>query len=478
MEQYVSFVIRGIEIEGWSICMKQEAPVKKNETYCMKITDIGLQGQGIGRIDGFTVFVEGGLPGETIEVLIVKVQKHMAYGKVLRILEPSESRVEPPCSVASVCGGCQLQHLSYEKQLEWKQSLVQKNLERIGGIKDVEVLPTIGMKEPLRYRNKAQFPVGKKQEKLQIGFYANRSHRIVDTDVCLLQHPVNDEIVQIIRDFLTEYHIEPYQEETQKGLVRHILTRIGKATGEVMVCLVLNGKSLPHDKHLVERLKKITGMTSIVLNENMENTNVILGEKIQVLWGKPYIRDYIGPIQFEISPLSFYQVNPEQTQVIYEKALEFADLKGEEVVLDIYCGIGTISLFLAQKAKEVIGVEVIPQAIEDARRNAEINGIKNARFFVGKAEQIIPMLYEQENIKPDVIVVDPPRKGCDFSVLNTIIKMQPQKVVYVSCDSATLARDLSILEENGFCVKKVQPVDQFGMTTHVECVVLMSRVNK
>lgn len=455
--------------------MKREVPVEKNKRYEMTITDIGSKGEGIGRVSDFTVFVEGVLPGDQIEVLIVKVKKSFAFGKLIKIIDASPFRVEAKCSVALQCGGCQLQHLAYEKQLEMKTKMVRDDLERIGGLKGVSVLPAIGMENPYRYRNKAQFPVGEKDGKLQIGFYANRSHRIVDTDICWLQHPVNDKIIGIIRNFMEEYSIQPYDEQKHKGLVRHILTRIGKTTGEIMVCLVLNGRKLPCIEKLIERLQDIQGMTSIVINENREKTNVILGEKIHVVWGKGYIRDYIGDILFEISPLSFYQVNPEQTKVLYDKALNLADLKGNESVLDIYCGIGTISLFFAQKARKVVGVEIIPQAIKDAKRNAEINGIQNAEFYVGAAEEVIPKLYAENNFKADVVVVDPPRKGCDQAVLDTIVAMKPTKVVYVSCEPSTLARDVAFLTKNGFCVVEVQPVDQFCMTVHVETIIMMTK---
>ena len=456
--------------------MKYDIPVEKNKTYEMDITDLGKGGEGIGRIKEFAIFVEDAVPGDHIEVLIIKVKNRYAYGKLMKVLNPSVYRTQPLCPVANKCGGCQLQHVTYEGQLCFKTKMVKDDLERIGGLEDVTVLSTIGMSEPFHYRNKAQFPVGEKDGVLQTGFYAKRTHRIVDTKKCWIQNKVNERILEIVRTFMEEEHISPYAEKSHKGLVRHILTRVGYTTGEIMFCLVLNGKKLPYAEKLVEKLLQVEGMTSIVLNENRSQTNVILGEKTQVLWGKGFITDYIGEIKFEISLLSFYQVNPVQTRVLYEKALELADLQGHETVLDIYCGIGTISLFFAQKAKKVFGVEIVPDAIEDARRNAEINGIQNAEFFVGAAEDVIPKLYDEKGITPDVVVVDPPRKGCDEGVLRTIIEMKPQKVVYVSCDPATLARDLGILCENGFEVQIVQPVDQFPMTTHVECVVRIQKI--
>lgn len=452
-------------------------PVEKNQTYTMSITDIGTNGEGIGRIDGYTVFVEGALPEEVIKVLIVKTKKHFGYGKLLEILEPSPHRVTPACPVAAKCGGCQLQHLSYEGQLAFKTKKVKDHLERIGGFSGISVGYAKGMEEPWRYRNKAQFPVGGKTVEPEIGFYAKRSHRIIDTPVCMLQNEVNDRIVKIIRAFLAEYEIPLYDETIHRGLVRHILTRMGRRTGEIMVCLVVNGRKLPHCDVLVERLREIEGMTSIVLNVNTDQTNVILGTEVHVLWGKETIRDYIGDVQFEISPLSFYQVNPLQTQVLYQTALDFAELEGNETVLDLYCGIGTISLFFAQKAKHVFGVEIVPEAIADAKRNATLNSMNNADFAVGAAEDVIPRLYEEKGITADVVVVDPPRKGCDSVLLDTIAAISPKKVIYVSCDSATLARDLAYLCPKGYTIEKVQVVDMFPHTVHVETVVLLSKLN-
>lgn len=450
-------------------------PVEKNKTYEMQIDALSTNGEGIGRMDGYTVFVEGALPGERVRILAVKVRKNFGYGKLLEILEPSPERREPRCPVAKQCGGCQLQHLSYAGQLAYKTKEVQDDLERIGGIHGIEVQPALGMEEPWRYRNKAQFPVGRGKDGCAIGFYAKRSHRIIDTEKCFLQHECNDEIIAVVRAFLNEFQIAPYDEETHTGLVRHILTRIGKQSGEIMVCIVINGRKLPHGEILVERLRQIEGVVSIVLNCNREKTNVILGQKIIPLWGKDTITDAIDGITFEISPLSFYQVNPTQTEVLYRKALEVAELTGEETVLDLYCGIGTISLFFARKAKQVFGVEIVPEAIADARKNAERNGITNAEFAVGAAEDVIPKLYEEKGITADVVVVDPPRKGCDAKLLETILRMQPKKIVYVSCNPATLARDLKLLTEGGYRVRKVQPVDQFCHSVHTEAVCLLTK---
>ena len=344
--------------------MKQsKQPIEKNQTYEMYIDDIGAQGEGIGRIDGFTVFVEGALPTERVRILIVKVKKNFGYGKLLEVLTPSKDRVVPKCPVAHQCGGCQLQHLSYAAQLAWKTKKVKDHFCRIGGFADIVVSDALGMEEPWHYRNKAQFPVGGTIQAPQIGFYAKRSHRIINTPHCMLQHAVNETILAVIRNFLTEFEISLYDETIHRGLVRHIMTRIGKKTGEIMVCIVINGKRLPHSDILVERLRQIAGVVSIVLNQNAENTNVILGKQTETLWGKSAIVDDIGEISFLISPLSFYQVNPTQTQVLYQTALDFADLQGTETVFDLYCGIGTMSLFFAQKAKQVYGVEIVPERI-------------------------------------------------------------------------------------------------------------------
>ncbi|MBQ2753690.1 MAG: 23S rRNA (uracil(1939)-C(5))-methyltransferase RlmD, partial [Firmicutes bacterium] len=424
--------------------MKNTAPVEKNKIYSATINDIGETGMGIGKIDGFTVFADGALPGEEVKVLVMKVKKNYCYGKVMEIVKQSPYRCEPVCPVFKRCGGCQIMHLSYEGQLDFKTKKVKDCIERIGGLKGVEVLPAIGAKEPLFYRNKAQFPVGEGK----IGFYAKHSHNIIDTEKCYIQNPVNEDVLKAVKGYMADNKVSAYDEKTGKGLIRHIFTRLGKTTGEIMVCLVVNGKKLPNEKDFVDRIKAIDGVVSVMININRDNSNVILGRDSRLLWGKDRIRDFIGDIKYDISHLSFYQVNPEQTRVLYEKALSLADLKGGETVMDIYCGIGTISLFLAQKAKKVYGVEIIDAAIEDAKKNAELNGMTNTEFYVGKAEEVIPKLYS-EGIRADVVVVDPPRKGCDINVINIIIDMKPERVVYVSCDPSTLARDLRLLVDGG-----------------------------
>ncbi|MDY5665150.1 MAG: 23S rRNA (uracil(1939)-C(5))-methyltransferase RlmD [Blautia sp.] len=445
---------------------------RKNDLVTLEIEDCGIDGEGIGKADGFTVFVKDAVIGDTVLAKIIKAKKNYGYGRLMEILKPSPYRVEPKCAIARQCGGCQLQALSYEKQLEFKENKVRGHLERIGGFSNLPMEPIIGMDEPYHYRNKAQFPVGRaKDGRIVTGFYAGRTHSIIENRDCALGVPENKEVLDRVISHMEKYGIEPYDEGTGKGLVRHVLIRYGFFTGEVMVCLILNGTRLPREEELVETLREIPGMTSITININKKRSNVILGEELRLLWGKPYITDKIGDISYQISPLSFFQVNPRQTGKLYAKALEYADLHGEETVWDLYCGIGTISLFLAQKAKFVRGVEIIPAAIENARENARINGIENVEFFVGKAEEVLPEEYQRTGTYADVIVVDPPRKGCDETLLSTIVEMQPKRVVYVSCDSATLARDLRYLCDRGYELVRVCPVDQFGNTVHVETVV-------
>ena len=449
---------------------------RKNDIVTLEIVDCGTDGEGIGKDDGFTVFVKDAVIGDTVTAKIMKAKKNYGYGRLMEILKPSPYRVDPICPSARQCGGCQLQAVSYEEQKAFKEKKLRGHLERIGGFKELPMEPLIGMDEPYHYRNKAQFPVGRNKEgRIVTGFYAGRTHAIIENRDCALGIPQNKEVLDRVIAHMEKYNIAPYDEMTGKGLVRHIFVRYGFFTGELMVCLIINGQDLPHQKELVEKLGEIPGMTSISLNINKKRNNVILGDKVKTIWGKEYITDKIGDISYEISPLSFFQVNPHQTWKLYSKALEYADLHGEETVWDLYCGIGTISLFLAQKAKFVRGVEIVPAAIEDARRNAHLNEIDNVEFFVGKAEEVLPREYEKNGVYADVIVVDPPRKGCDEMLLKTILKMQPKRVVYVSCDSATLARDLRFLCDNGYELKKVCGVDQFPQTVHVETVVLLSQ---
>jgi 23S rRNA (uracil1939-C5)-methyltransferase len=462
--------------------------MQKNDIVTVTIEDIGVNGEGIGKINGYTLFIKDAVIGDVVEAKIMKAKKNYGYARLMNIIQPSLYRVEPQCQFAQKCGGCQIQEMSYEKQLEFKRNKVRENLERIGGFAP-ELLervmePIVGMDEPFYYRNKAQFPFGMDKEGEPVtGFYAGRTHDIIANTDCALGVPMNKEILELILGFMKKYGVLSYDEKTGKGLVRHVLIRYGFTTKEVMVCLVVNGKSIPYSEELVRELRKVEGMTSITMSVNTKQMNVIMGESYEVLWGQGFITDYIGEIKYQISPLSFYQVNPVQTEKLYRLALDYADLQGDETVWDLYCGIGTISLFLAQKAKQVYGVEIVPQAIEDAKNNAKINGIENAEFYVGKAEEVLPGYYrecERENKGErgwaDVIVVDPPRKGCEETLLETMVEMRPGKIVYVSCDSATLARDLRYLSEGGYEVERVRAVDQFPMTVHVETVVLMSRV--
>ena len=448
---------------------------RKNDIVTLEIVDCGTDGEGIGKADGFTVFVKDAVIGDTVTAKIMKAKKNYGYGRLMEILNASPYRVEPVCPSARQCGGCQLQAVSYEEQKVFKEKKLRGHLERIGGFTELPMEPLIGMDEPYHYRNKAQFPVGRNKEgRIVTGFYAGRTHAIIENRDCALGIPQNKDVLDRVIAHMEKYNIAPYDEATGKGLVRHIFVRYGFFTGELMVCLIINGQDLPHQRELVEKLCEIPGMTSISLNMNKKRSNVILGDKVKTIWGEDYITDKIGDISYEISPLSFFQVNPKQTWKLYSKALEYADLHGEETVWDLYCGIGTISLFLAQNAKFVRGVEIVPAAIEDAKRNAQINHIENVEFFVGKAEEVLPREYEKNGVYADVIVVDPPRKGCDAMLLKTILKMQPKRVVYVSCDSATLARDLRFLCDNGYELKKVCGVDQFPQTVHVESIVLLS----
>lgn len=534
--------------------------MKKNDIYELTIEDIGNDGEGIGHIKedvvpfnmnaepvgaesgvdsrederGIAVFVKDTVAGDVVRVRIVKVKKRYAYGRLEEIITPSPYRVDAVCPRARSCGGCSLMHMSYEKQLEYKWNKVKNCLERIGGLEDAETLmePICGMEDPYHYRNKMQFPVGlSKDGRVQIGFYAGRTHSIIDLEQCAIGHPVNDYIISRLREWLQKWQDQTgtfiYDEISHTGLVRHILTRVGFTTGELMVCLVINGDGLDavektrsaragqgkrqagHDSSrmtdgLLECLREAVEaynaenvynmdmklhvtLTGVSININKDKTNRILGDTCKTLWGQGYISDYIGDIQFKISPLSFYQVNPVQTKVLYDKAVSYAGLTGDETVWDMYCGIGTISLCLAKHAKKVYGVEIVPQAIEDAKENARINGITNTEFFCGKAEEVVPQFYNRESVDadkddpvpdgrhPDVVVVDPPRKGCDSVLLDTIAQMAPERLVYVSCDPATLARDVKLLSEKEYVVQKVGVVDQFSHSSHVESVCLLSK---
>ncbi|MBO4807599.1 MAG: 23S rRNA (uracil(1939)-C(5))-methyltransferase RlmD [Lachnospiraceae bacterium] len=472
---------------------------KKNDLAEVTITDIGNDGEGIGKIDGYTLFIKDAVIGDTVSAKIMKAKKNYAYAHLEKVLKPSPFRVDAPCPVARQCGGCQIQNLSYEKQLEYKYDKVKNDLLRIGGFSQEEVAavmePIVGMDEPFRYRNKAQFPVGCDREgKLISGFYAGRTHSIIPVEDCLLGVKENKEILEAVLSYMRECKVSSYDEVTGKGIVRHVLIRKGFTSEELMVCLVINADKLPRQEVLTEKLQNIKNMVSVSVNINKEKTNVILGKKTETICGSDTIEDTLWEVDpstfnktdkgvtYSISPKSFYQVNPVQTQKLYSLALSYAGLTGKESVWDLYCGIGTISLFMAPHAKKVYGVEIVPEAIADAKKNAKKNGFDNAEFFVGKAEEVLPKFYEnsadEDMTHPDVIVVDPPRKGCDEVCLNTMLQMKPERIVYVSCDPATLARDLRILVDGGYTLSKVRPVDQFPHTVHVETVVLAEKIGQ
>lgn len=450
--------------------------LSKNKEYIVDIVDIGQGGVGIGKYEGFTVFVDGGLVQDKIKVKITKSKKNYAVGDIVEIIEKSPFRVERKCSESlRQCGGCQIQELDYQKQLDVKTNEVKQVISRIGKLDDVVIHDTLGMEHPFRYRNKAQFPIQKKDNMPVIGFYKKKSHDLISTDECIIQHEVNDKIIKIIKTYIRAYNVSIYDEKTHKGLLRHLVTKVGFTTGEVMIVLVANGKKLPYLKELASVLKEnIPGFKTLVVNVNTQKTNVILGKENIVAYGDGMIRDYIGELVFEISPLSFFQVNPLQTEVLYNKALEYANLGENDTVFDIYCGIGTISLFLAQKAKKVYGIEIVEDAIKDAKRNAKINNMDNVEFYVGKAEEVVPKMYK-EGKRANVVVVDPPRKGCDEKVLDTIVSMEPDRVVYISCNPSTLARDLAYLNERGYKCHEIQPVDMFPHSVHVENVAWLSK---
>ncbi|MGF7047610.1 23S rRNA (uracil1939-C5)-methyltransferase [Paenibacillus sp. DS2015] len=505
-------------------------PVSKNDEVVIDIIGMNHDGEGVGRAEGYTLFVQGALPGEKARVKVLKTKKQFGYAKLMDIVEASPDRIQAPCAIYDQCGGCQLQHMEYSAQLEWKRKLVVDNLMRIGKLdvagersfrakalsedtasgenisaseanvkstvgvesaesesrasatsevyvaaseQGVKVLPTLGMSDPWRYRNKAQVPIGATEAGIVGGFYARGSHRIIEMETCLIQHESNDEIINHIRAIGRKLGITSYDEETGQGLLRHVVVKVAFRTREMMVILVTNGAKIPNvDTWIAEIRKTMPAVTSICHNINTQETNVIFGDQTKVLWGNEVIYDYIGDVKFAISARSFYQVNPVQTEVLYGKTLDYAELTGAETVIDAYCGIGTISLFLAQHAKQVYGVEIVPEAIEDARANAELNGMKNVTFEVGASEDVIPR-WKEQGITPDVIVVDPPRKGCDPRLLETILAMQPERVVYVSCNPSTLARDLRVLEDGGYRTVEVQPVDMFPHTVHVESVALL-----
>ncbi|MEC0244139.1 23S rRNA (uracil(1939)-C(5))-methyltransferase RlmD [Paenibacillus dokdonensis] len=485
-------------------------PVAKNDEVVIDIIGMNHDGEGVGRAQGYTLFVAGALPGEKVRVKVLKTKKQYGYAKLLELVEASPDRIAAPCPIYDQCGGCQLQHMDYTAQLAWKRQLVVDNLVRIGklqvsgepvvrrdgaasidgehvdteamgtvgtvpGSGGIQVHATAGMIEPWRYRNKAQVPMGVTEGGLVGGFYARGSHRIIDMEACLIQHESNDEVVARVKAIGRKFGISAYDEESGQGLLRHVVVKVAFRTGEMMIVLVTNGNKIPHaDEWIQEIQAQLPSVVSICQNVNTKQTNVIFGDTTRVLWGQEVIYDYIGDVKFAISARSFYQVNPAQTEVLYGKTVEYAQLTGKEKVIDAYCGIGTISLFLAQHAGKVYGVEIVPEAIEDARRNAELNGMNNVTFEVGASEDVIPA-WKEQGIEADVIVVDPPRKGCDPKLLETILEMKPERVVYVSCNPSTLARDLRVLEDGGYRTVEVTPVDMFPHTVHVEVTVRLER---
>ncbi|MBB6450784.1 23S rRNA (uracil1939-C5)-methyltransferase [Geomicrobium halophilum] len=456
--------------------INKNIPVQKNEFLNVTFEDLTHEGAGVAKVDGYPIFVPDSLPGEEAEIKVVKVGKSFGFGRLMKRHTTSDQRVDPPCPIYHWCGGCQLQHMDQKAQLSLKREQVVNALHKYMGRDDIPVHKTMGMEEPWAYRNKAQVPVAERNGELIAGFYAKQSHHIVDMDHCLIQGDQNDAAIQVVKTILKRYNIQPYDEESGKGVIRHIVARNGRLSGETMVMLVTNGETLPKRDAIVEDIRReVSGIHSIVQNMNDKKTNVIFGKRTEILWGESYIEEQVGKLRFALSPLSFFQVNPVQTEALYEKALEYADLRGQETVIDAYCGIGSISLFLAEKAKKVYGVEVSGEAIRDARKNAKLNRISNVEFSVGKAEEVVPWWRAFAEVQADVIVVDPPRKGCDEKLLQTMIEMKPERIVYVSCNPATLARDLRILSEGGYEVKEVQPVDMFPQTAHVESVTQLMR---
>ncbi|KIL37383.1 RNA methyltransferase [Cohnella kolymensis] len=465
-------------------------PVAPGQRAVCEIVGLTHEGEGVGRIEGYTLFVCGALPGERVHVEVMSVGKSFGRARMTELLSPSADRVAAPCPIYEACGGCQLQHLDYAAQLKWKRQLVVDNLARIGklpvagessadekmeGHPAVVVHPTVGMSEPWRYRNKAQVPIGSMEGGLVGGFYEHGSHNIVEMDACLIQQDANDETVRAVKDAARALGISAYNRVTGRGLLRHVVVRHAEVTGQRMVVLVTNGRDIPHTQELVGLIREsVPGVTSICQNINTSATPVVFGDETMVLCGEEVIYDEIGDIRFAISPRSFFQVNPEQTKRLYSAAVDYAGLTGEETVIDAYCGIGTISLFLARHAGRVYGVEIVPEAIEDARRNALLNGIHNVEFAVGAAEVVMPQ-WQKDGISPDVIVVDPPRKGCDAALIATMLELRPPRIVYVSCNPSTLARDLRLLEDGGYRTVEVQPVDMFPHTGHVECVARIQR---
>lgn len=452
-----------------------EVPVKKNKEYLVEIIDQGFEGEGIAKIEGFTIFIEGAIKGEKCRILIVKVTSSHAFGKLVEILEKSKYRVEPDCATYKRCGGCNLRHIDYEETLNIKQNTVQNLVNKTLNNK-IKVEMTVGMGNPYNYRNKAQYPVGfDKSGEPVMGVYAKRTHEIIPMRNCMIQNPVSEKIANVVLGFFIKNNIPIYNEKNGEGLLRHIVIKVGIKTHEIMCILVLNKKELKKEKELIKVLiREFPEIKTIVKNYNMKNTNVILGNENEVIYGDGYIYDELGDYTFKISPLSFYQINPIQTEALYNIAIEMADLKKTDTLFDLYCGIGTIGIFASPYVNKVYGIEIVKQAIEDAKENANINNIRNIEFFAGDVEKVFENVLKEHNVKPDVIFVDPPRKGLDKHTIENILNIKPEKIVYISCNPASLVRDLKLLEES-YEIKKIQPVDMFPFTSHVECCAVMGR---
>lgn len=450
-----------------------EVPVKKNKEYIVDIIDQGFEGEGIAKIEGFTIFVEGAIKGEKCKILIVKVTTSHAFGKIIEILEESKNRVETDCGTYKRCGGCNLRHIDYEETLNIKRDIVQ-NLVNKSLKNKINVNMTIGMGNPYNYRNKAQYPVGlDKNNEPVFGVYAKRTHEIIPMRNCMIQNPLSEKIANFIFHFFIQNKIPIYDEKNMKGLLRHIVIKVGIYSHEIMCILVLNGEDFKKEKELVKQLiKEFTEIKTVVKNINMRNTNVILGNENEVIYGDGYIYDKLGDYTFKISPMSFYQINPVQTEVLYNTAIEMANLSKTDTLFDLYCGIGTIGIFASPYVKKVYGIEIVKQAIDDAKENANINDIRNIEFFAGDVEKVFEEVLKKHNDKPDVIFVDPPRRGLDGHTIENILNVEPKKMIYISCNPATLVRDLKLLEEK-YDVKKIQAVDMFPFTSHVECVAVL-----
>jgi len=456
---------------------QQELMIQEGQTYKVVITDLNQEGEGVGRVGNVVVFVSDAIPGDVVLARVISLKKSYAQAIIIEIVDPSPARVTPACPAAKQCGGCQLAHMAYTEQLAWKQKHVQAAMTRIAKL-DVPVEPVIGMNQPAAYRNKAEFPVGGTSQQTVLGFYQKRSHVVVDIEECAIQHPLINRAMNAVKEVVAELQIPPYDYNNHSGVIRHAVIRVSFSTKTVMIILVTRTAKLPYASELVSRLtSQLPELRSVYHNINPQMTNMVFGSELKLLWGEPHLIDHIGNLQFAISPRSFFQVNPMQTKVLYDVIKHAAALTGTEVVWDLYCGIGTIGLYLAVSAAKVVGVEIVPEAVEDAKINAKLNGFDHVQFFTGNVEDMAPRLLRL-GLRPDLIVVDPPRKGCDPQLLATIAQVRVPRLIYVSCNPATLARDLAFLTENGYVVELVQPVDMFPHTVHVECVTLMSRVKK